>query len=265
MRRQGAMGRASDIVRDLARGSIEVAYWRLAHLRRRAAPFDADMEPAFHDAYLASHRYTMTRVERMYALWLATRYVVEAGVPGAIVECGVWRGGSMMLVATALRQLAVSDRHLYLMDTFEGMPQPTSRDLPLTSRLSSSRLWARGRRADHNEWLFAGIAEVQANMGRTGYASDRVHLVKGRVEDTLPESGPDSIALLRLDTDFYDSTLHELRTLFPRLSPGGVLILDDYGYWRGAKEAADQYFRETGVRLLLLKVDIEGRVAIKVA
>ena len=100
-------------------------------------------------------------------------------------------------------------------------------------------------------------------MNSTGYDQGLVHLVKGRVEETIPEHAPDSIAFLRLDTDWYESTKHELEHLFPRLSRHGVLIVDDYGHWKGARKAVDEYFAENKIKILLSRVDYTGRVAVK--
>ena len=99
----------------------------------------------------------------------------------------------------------------------------------------------------------------------TGYPEEKIHFVQGRVEETIPASAPDSISLLRLDTDWYESTKHELVHLFPRLSPSGVIIIDDYGHWKGCRKAVDEYF-DTGdhPQLLLNRVDYSCRIAVKV-
>jgi len=97
----------------------------------------------------------------------------------------------------------------------------------------------------------------------TGYPSERIHFVRGRVEDTIPASAPELIALLRLDTDWYDSTKHELIHMFPRLSKAGVIIIDDYGHWRGAREACDEYFAQNRIPILLNRIDYTGRIALK--
>jgi hypothetical protein len=111
-------------------------------------------------------------------------------------------------------------------------------------------------------WCNASLDDVTANMRRTGYPPERVTFVEGTVEDTIPRIVPDSIALLRLDTDWYSSTAHELEHLLPLLVPGGVLVLDDYGYWQGARRAVDEYLAQTGIPLLLTPVDYTGRVAV---
>jgi hypothetical protein len=111
-------------------------------------------------------------------------------------------------------------------------------------------------------WCNASIEDVQANMARSSYPSQRIHLVKGPVESTIPGVAPDDIALLRLDTDWYESTRHELEHLFPRLVPGGVLIIDDYGHWQGARQAVDEYLAKSDVPILLNRVDYTGRIAV---
>lgn len=225
---------------------------------QRITPEPADMESEF----LALHRrcaeYTMTSVERMHALWSAVRYVAGRDVPGDYVECGVWRGGSSMLASLEFQRLGCAERRFFLYDTFEGMVEPTTED-----GAEARHEWARHQRSDHNDWCLSPLEEVQRNMLSTGLPTDRLELVKGRVEDTIPETAPARIALLRLDTDWYASTRHELVQLFPRLESGGVLIIDDYGAWEGARRAVDEYFAEHDISLLLVRVDETGRVAVK--
>lgn len=183
------------------------------------------------------------------------------------MECGVWRGGSSMAIATALRDLGSTSRHLHLFDTFAGMAEPGADDESFNpARSGEARAaWQAGRRSDGaNDYCFASFEDVEQNMGSTGYPTERVHLVKGLVEDTIPAHAPARIALLRLDTDWYASTKHELEHLWPRLSVGGVIILDDYGCWRGARKATDEYFQEHGIKLFLERHGIpEARSAIK--
>ena len=105
--------------------------------------------------------------------------------------------------------------------------------------------------------------EVRRNLFSTGYPENQLSFVEGPVEETIPETVPDKIALLRLDTDWYESTLHELRHLYPLLSEGGVLIIDDYGHWKGAREATDQYLREESPKILLNRIDMTCRLGVK--
>lgn len=206
--------------------------------------------------------YTMTSRSRVSALCRAVEYVVVNDIPGDIVECGVWRGGSMMAAALRLLQLGDQKRHLYLCDTFEGMtdPQEVDRD----PRHRSAWEWMRSVATDGKRALAQSLEEVQRNMASTGFPDARIHYVKGPVEETLPNAAPDQISILRLDTDWYESTRHELIHLYPRLAVGGILILDDYGYWRGARKAVDEYIAEHRLRLYLHRIDHSGRLAVKI-
>jgi len=205
--------------------------------------------------------YTMTSNEALAALRNALRYVVQRNVPGAIVECGVWRGGSMMAAAMTLHELGVQDRDIVLMDTFDGMPPATPDDVSHAGE-SAAELMASSERSEPIH-AFAPYDGVVQAMSLVPYPAERVHFVKGMIEQTVPGEAPDEIALLRLDTDWYESTRHELVHLFPRLSRHGVLIVDDYGYWRGSRKAVDEYFAETGETILLHRVDRNVRLAIK--
>ena len=206
--------------------------------------------------------YTMTSPERLYGLIEAVRYVVGRDIQGSVVECGVWKGGSMMAAALALQSLSCY-RDLFLYDTFEGMPLPTERDVSL--RGESARVMFRRYKGGEkgSGWARASLEEVRQAMTSTGYPSDRIHFVMGRVEDTIPLQAPDTIAVLRLDTDWYASTRHELHHLYPRLSYSGVLIVDDYGHWKGAREAVDEYFHDPQTRVLLSRLDYTGRMGVK--
>ncbi len=210
--------------------------------------------------------FTMTSVERQWALISAVRYVARRGIPGDIVECGVWRGGSSMAAALTLLQEGAADRDLWLFDTYVGLPRPTEFDINGVTGKSAIEEWNLHRTgADSSQWCNADLAEVRLNMARTGYPEAKTHFVVGKVEETLrePSNIPGAISLLRLDTDFYESTKYELELLFPLLSTGGVLIIDDYGYWEGARKAVDEYFARQPEKYLFHRVDHTGRVAIK--
>jgi O-methyltransferase len=211
----------------------------------------------------AIQHYTMTSPERVSALVESVQFIVHNRIPGSIVECGVWRGGSMMAVALALKKAGDASRELHLFDTFEGMPKPTEVDVDLKGHPAGGFFRKLQTGPDTSNYCRATLEEVQQAMNSTGYDPALVHLVKGRVEETIPEHAPDTIALLRLDTDWYESTKHELEHLFPRLSKHGILIIDDYGHWQGARKAVDEYFAENKIPILLSRVDYTGRVAIK--
>jgi hypothetical protein len=180
-----------------------------------------------------------------------------------MVETGVWRGGSMMAVALTLLEAGDTTRPLYLYDTFAGMPEPGQHDVSLWDRPALAE-WQRegGAPEDMSRCCHASLAEVKRAMGTTGYGGP-LHFVAGKIEETIPDTAPATIALLRLDTDWYESTRHALEHLYPRLAPGGVLLVDDYGHWRGARKAVDEYLEQQAVRPLLVRVDYTARVAIK--
>ena len=204
--------------------------------------------------------FTMTSADKLFALVLATRYVAAHGIGGDVVECGVWRGGSMHAVARTLAAAGDTSRDLFGFDTYEGMPPAGERDVRHDGRPAAELLEALPRTS--KTWAVASLEDVRAGFAGVPYPAERVHFVKGRVEETVPRDAPDRIALLRLDTDWYASTKHELDHLYPRLSSGGVLILDDYGWWKGAREAVDEWLATTGERLLLMRAG-SGRVAVK--
>jgi hypothetical protein len=204
----------------------------------------------------------MTSPERVAALCQAVAHVCEHRIAGDIVECGVWRGGSIMAACLALLHHRDHERDVYLFDTFEGMAAPTKFDVHAATGVRASVLL---RLSDKSApvWAVSPLDEVRRNLGTVGYPSSRLHFVKGKVEDTIPDFAPEKIAILRLDTDWYESTAHELRHLFPRLMSGGFLIVDDYGHWDGARRAVDEFVTSTGRPLFLNRVDYTGRLAIK--
>ena len=212
--------------------------------------------------------YTLTSVERQWALINAVRYAVQARIPGDIVECGVWRGGAAMAAALTLLGEGVGDRRLWLYDTFAGMTEPGATDRRASDGAAAAEVWRRHRRGDGaNDWCRASLEDVRANMERTGYPVTQIRYVKGPVEETLRDTDnlPERIAVLRLDTDWYESTRVELERLYPRLVPGGVLIIDDYGHWQGARKAVDEFFAAGGQPLLLNRIDDTGRIGVKPA
>lgn len=225
----------------------------------------ADTEELFREFAKYVRPYTMTSFERMYALFKSVEYIESAHIDGDIVECGVWRGGSMMMVALALLALGNTSRRLYLFDTFEGLPKPDEvEDIDIWGNRAIDG-WLPKRTSDQSSyWAEASIDEVRENLLSTGYPPEQVILIKGMVEETIPTNAPKEIALLRLDTDWYISTRHEIQHLFPRLSNNGVLIIDDYGHFKGAKRAIDEYIADNKIPLLLQRIDYSGRLAIKV-
>lgn len=220
-----------------------------------AAPADA--------ALIASLRpYTMTSAERLWSLITAVTYVVDEQLPGDFAECGVWRGGSIMAMAQQLMRLGVTDRRIWLYDTFAGMTAPTMEDVVAVTGESAAHMMSTTEIGDgNNVWAQASRADVEANLASTGYPTENFVLVEGDVAQTLRQSVPSEVSLLRLDTDWYESTKIGLEVLYPRLVVGGVCILDDYGHWEGARKAVDEYF--AGHRPFMHPIDYSGRVFVK--
>jgi O-methyltransferase len=243
----------------LIKSALARAGYHLTSPAEREAVALADLSDADRALIRRVDPFTMTSLERRASLLGAVDHVVRHGVPGDIVECGVWRGGSMMLVALALIARGDTSRDLYLYDTFEGMNEPTANDLSHTGESAASQL-ERTTKGD-GVWCEAGLDDVQANLWSTGYPRERIHFVKGPVEQTIPGTLPHRVALLRLDTDWYESTRHELTHLYPLLARQGVMIIDDYGHWQGARRAVDEYFAAAPV--FLHRVDYTARLMVK--
>ena len=217
--------------------------------------FPPDFESSDIEIIRAVEPYTMTSTERIHALVHAVRHIVRNRIAGDMVECGVWKGGSVMAMALTLLQLGERDRSLYLFDTFSGMTAPSDVDVDYQGQQAHVILDAVRCEASQQE--------VEKAVFSTGYDREKIHFVSGRVEETIPDHAPASIALLRLDTDWYESTQHELRHLFPRLARGGVIIIDDYGHWRGARQAVDEYIAQNQIPLFLHRIDYTGRIGVK--
>jgi hypothetical protein len=248
---------------------------RLSKILSRGEPVPAPPEPAFPDASPEDRviveratPFTMTGPDRLHALVDAVRYCVAAGIPGDFAECGVWRGGSVLAMILTLQSAGIDDRDIHLFDTFEGMTEPTEQDVSAHDR-PALETWQEAQASGTRAWdaVFGesayGEDMVRQTLLETGYPADRLHLVRGPVEETLPDAAPERIALARLDTDWYESTHHEMLHLYPRIESGGVLIIDDYGHWQGARRAVDEYLEEMGVALLLNRVDYAARIALK--
>ena len=224
-----------------------------------------NMDEDFIDLYNQCAPYTMTSPERMYALYNGIKYIIANNIHGDIVECGVWKGGSAMLCALTLQKLGVTNRKLFLYDTYKGMSEPSQKDKEAFTGIEAINEWNENKKDNLNEWCYASLDEVKENMGTTGYSSENITYIEGKVEDSLPNIIPNHISLLRLDTDFFESTQHELNHLYPLLSEQGVIIIDDYGFWAGAKEAVDKYLKDNSIKLLLTRIDATGRIGIKLS
>ena len=226
------------------------------------AGFD-DLDPSFKPIMNSVKSFTMTSTERMFDLYKTIEYLVRADIPGDIVECGVWRGGSMMLVAKTLLLLKDTNRTLYCFDTFEGHPKPDSTwDIDLWGNNALDEWRKYQKKGTNNNWGFVSIDEVQRNMESTGYPKEKIVLIKGRVENTAASLQKKALSLVRLDTDWHASTKVGLEEFWPKISNGGMLIVDDYGHYKGQRKAVDEFFEKNPV--MMHRIDYSCRSILKI-
>ena len=247
----------------LAKRLLNWAGFRVTRTRKKTSDFPWDMGEEFEEIFQKTLPYSMTSTANRFALHQAIQYLVKNKIPGDIVECGVWRGGSTMIAAHTLLAAGDTTRRIWLYDTFEGMTEPGNLDVRAYDGVDAHQIWGQWNSTHDENWVYSPLDEVRSNMASTAYPNDKIVYVQGKVEDTIPENAPEQIALLRLDTDWYESTYHELSHLFPRLAKHGVLIIDDYGWWKGAREATDQYFGESDNPVFLNRVDVSCRLVLK--
>lgn len=257
------MGRAVKKLRNTLSGRLAALANRLSTEKKGLRDQIPELDPA--DEALLGRVRSLSMSEPV-ALWefiRAVRHIEARGIPGDIVECGVWRGGHIAIAGILRRELGF-DRRIWAYDTFAGMTAPTEHDQKAVNQVDANAKFADLERGGHNEWCYASIEDVRQNFATLVGADAELKTVKGAVQDTLldPANLPEKIAILRLDTDFYDSTRAEMEILYPRLSPGGVLIVDDYGEWAGARKAVDEYF--AGQPVWLQRVTHTVRMMIKV-
>jgi len=207
---------------------------------------------ATYEQVLASVRpFTMVPETRLRFMYDAIERVNQNGIAGDIVEAGVWKGGMSMIMAIAQLHTSLPglERQSWLYDTFEGLPAPSAdndaHSKDIYEKIQSGEMTPeqeKGWSVEQGKWNYGPEELVQKNMLATGFPKDQIHFVRGKVEDTLKalENLPEKIAILRLDTDWYESTKAELEILLPRLQPGGLLFIDDYCTWGGSRKAADE-------------------------
>ncbi len=192
---------------------------------------------------------TMCSNARLRNLYTSTRQIIEKNVEGDLVECGCARGGSAAMIGLAQRSVG-GCRPMWLFDTFEGLPSPTSNDPD------------RDIAQIYTGTCVGTIEEVRGLFARL-QISGNVHLVQGLFQETLPQSGPGKISLLHIDGDWYDSVRACLEYLYDRVTPGGLIQFDDYGYWKGARKAIDEFFASRNIHAPLVRIDYSGRFVVK--
>ena len=226
--------------------------------------FGFDDEAAIKDAVRRVRGNTMTSVERLATLWQQVRYLDRAGIQGSLVECGTWRGGSVGMMALAhLAGSPTPTRRIELFDSFEGLPQPTAKDG------AKAATYARGRVTGALDTIDACVAPLEENRslleGSIGYPGELTTYHRGWFQDTVPAAAPGlgPIALLRLDGDWYESTLICLDHLYDLVPAGGVVVIDDYGHWEGCRRAVDEYLAARDEHVLMQHLDYTGRAWVK--
>jgi hypothetical protein len=204
-------------------------------------------------------QYSMTNFERMWSLIQSFHHVRQESLVGDFVECGVWKGGNIILLKKLIEKFNMK-KNIYGFDTFEGMVEPSFYDVNYNNK-SAKKMFDEHKKKEIG-FAMCSLDDVKRNI-KKNTKIDNIFLIKGKVEDTLKNKRklPKNISILRLDTDFYESTKIELEILFPRLVKGGVLIVDDYGFWKGAKKAVDEYF--CGYRQFMHYIDHSCRLLIK--
>ncbi|WP_436485287.1 TylF/MycF/NovP-related O-methyltransferase [Chitinophaga sp. ARDCPP14] len=241
---------------------IKKIYRKIINRLDSSPKFPADFEAEHQRICAKVAPFTMTSQERVFSLIEAVKYIHKYKIQGDIVECGVWKGGSMLAIAETLKAVNDTDRELFLYDTFEGMSAPSAEDETFNGE-DASDLLQQDQAKKGLIWAYSALDTVKQTMGLSQYNPEKINYIAGKVEDTIPARMPQKIALLRLDTDWYESTKHELIHLFPLLQRGGILIIDDYGFWKGARKAVDEYFDEYQFPVFLSRIDDTGRIAIK--
>lgn len=219
--------------------------------RTVVSAFDLISPTDFSSLYRRIRKYTMCSNARLRSLYHGVRYVVSRQIPGDIVECGCARGGSAALMMLTAKMMGASTR-MWLFDTFEGLPAPTAND------------------PDYDiAELFTGtcvgpVEEVRKLFHRLEIERE-VEFVKGLFQETLPRTPIAQIALLHIDGDWYESVKVCLENLYDKVAPGGYIQFDDYGYWKGARRAVDEFLNSRGIEAPLRRLDYSGRVLIKPA
>ena len=250
-------------MKNIIKKLMKLFGYKIIKINKVGYPIDYSND--FVSEFKAIEPFTMTSIERIYALKSAVEYIAKNNIRGSFVECGVWKGGSCMMMANTLVENGQFEREIWLYDTFDGMTNPTDDDIEVETKIKGMELLKDlDKTTDkYNMWAYAPKDLVIKNMRSTTYPEKNIKYIEGKVEQTLPENSPGEIALLRLDTDWYESTKIELEALYPLLVSGGILIIDDYGHFHGAKKAVDEYFHSIDEEPLMHRIDYSGRMIVK--
>ncbi len=188
--------------------------------------------------------YTMVGHRRLENVQRCVEEVLKNKVPGDFIEAGIWRGGTVIFMRALLKVHGVTDRTIWVADSFEGLPPPTSK--------------TDGSDLSGVDYLKVSLEKVKSNFERFDLLDNQVQFLKGWFCDTLPKAPIDQLAILRLDGDLYSSTMDSLRNLYHRVSPGGYVIVDDYFAWHGCRRAVDEFLKENNLNVDIQQVDWTG-------
>jgi len=237
--------------------------FQIAKVKKKAVDQFYDLSAEEKKILELANQYSMTGNDKIAQLIQALNYLEKHKIKGDIVECGVWRGGSMLAAALTLIRNKSEERSLFLFDTFEGMNAPTEYDKNIIGINAINKFEQLKINENSSNYCYADIDDVKKTMALSNYPAEKVHFIKGMVEETLPHDKLNGIALLRLDTDWYESTRHELIHLYDKVVQGGIIIFDDYGYWEGHRKAIDEYLLDNKIQLFLARTNAGGRIAVK--
>jgi O-methyltransferase len=259
------------MIRERLRAELTKRGWRAPEgvsllYYKGSRSFGYDEEPLIRGAVEKIGHNTLLNFERLATLWQQVRYLDRSGIPGCFAECGVWKGGAVGLMALShLHSSPVPSRHLHLFDSFEGLPQP-NKAKDGVSAIEYSEGIEDGKLDPH----FRCVGPLQVNRdlleGQLRYPPDLLHYHVGWFQDTIAQTanGLGDIALLRLDADWYDATKLCLETLYEKVVPGGVVVIDDYGHWEGCRTAVDEFIANLNEPVLLNHIDYGGRYWVRV-
>lgn len=191
---------------------------------------------------------SMIGLYRMNNLHEAIKTIVRERIPGDVIEAGVWRGGAAIFMRAALWAYGDETRTVWVADSFEGLPKP-SENIAVDAGYDLSGV------VD----LAVSVEEVRENFLRYGWLDERVRFLKGWFKDTLPSAPIGSISLLRADGDLYESTMDILNALYEKVSPGGYVVIDDYGAWPPCRTAVDEFRAKHGITEPMVTIDWTGR------
>lgn len=251
-------------MKTIIKNTLKKYNWELKKVYPNNFPVEFTKQDVEILKYVNSKDITMIGIPRMIANVKAAKYVVENNIKGDFVECGVWRGGSTLLVKLIFEEYN-HDSNVWLFDTFQGFTPPSEIDTNSISGTKAIEKFKLNQREDHNEWCYSPIEEVKKNFIDANVNMQQVKFIVGDVMKTIPENKDKigDISFLRLDTDWYESTKTELVNLYPQITKNGFLIIDDYGHWKGSQKATDEYFLSFKNKPFMSIIDNSSRLIIK--